>query len=34
VGGAGHLPNLDRPQTYSDLCRAFLSRHLAPHESS
>lgn len=34
VGDAGHLPNLDSPHTYSKLCRAFLSRHLAPHESS
>ena len=34
VGDAGHLPNLDSPHTYSNLCRAFLSRHVAPHESS
>jgi pimeloyl-ACP methyl ester carboxylesterase len=34
VGDAGHLPNLDSPRSYSKLCRAFLSRHVAPHESS
>jgi pimeloyl-ACP methyl ester carboxylesterase len=33
VRDAGHLPNLDSPDTYSDLCRAFLSRHVAPHAS-
>jgi pimeloyl-[acyl-carrier protein] methyl ester esterase len=27
VPGAGHLPNLDNPQTYSRLCRQFLTRH-------
>jgi 3-oxoadipate enol-lactonase len=28
VAGAGHLPNLDNPDDYADLCRAFLSRQL------
>lgn len=27
VPGAGHLPNLDRPVAYSQLCRQFLLRH-------
>jgi len=27
VPGAGHLPNLDSPDTYSRLCRQFLTRH-------
>jgi len=27
IPGAGHLPNLDSPDTYSRLCRAFLTRH-------
>lgn len=27
ISGAGHLPNLDRPDTYSEICRVFLSRH-------
>ncbi|MGH8133600.1 MAG: alpha/beta fold hydrolase [Steroidobacteraceae bacterium] len=27
IADAGHLPNLDRPDVYSDLCRAFLARH-------
>jgi 3-oxoadipate enol-lactonase len=27
VPGAGHLPNLDSPDTYSSLCREFLTRH-------
>jgi pimeloyl-ACP methyl ester carboxylesterase len=27
VPGAGHLINLDQPQLYNDLCRAFLARH-------
>jgi pimeloyl-ACP methyl ester carboxylesterase len=27
ITGAGHLPNLDRPDEYSEICRAFLSRH-------
>ncbi len=27
IGDAGHLPNLDQPARYSDLCRAFLARH-------
>ena len=28
IGRAGHLPNLDNPEDYADLCRAFLSRQL------
>ena len=28
VARAGHLPNLDNPEDYADLCRAFLSRQL------
>ncbi len=27
IADAGHLPNLDQPARYSDLCRAFLARH-------
>lgn len=27
IGDAGHLPNLDQPARYTDLCRAFLARH-------
>lgn len=27
IRGAGHLPNLDRPDEYSETCRAFLKRH-------
>ena len=27
IPGAGHLPNLDSPEVYSKLCRAFLVRH-------
>jgi pimeloyl-ACP methyl ester carboxylesterase len=27
ITGAGHLPNLDRPDEYSEMCRAFLNRH-------
>jgi pimeloyl-ACP methyl ester carboxylesterase len=27
IADAGHLPNLDQPTVYSDLCRAFLARH-------
>lgn len=27
ISGAGHLPNLDRPVAYSQLCRQFLLRH-------
>jgi len=34
VANAGHLPNLDSPHAYSELCRAFLSRHVAARESS
>jgi 3-oxoadipate enol-lactonase len=29
IADAGHLPNLDQPARYSDLCRAFLARHAA-----
>jgi len=29
IPGAGHLPNLDRPEAYSELCRQFLARHCA-----
>ena len=25
--GAGHLPSLDRPDEYSEICRVFLNRH-------
>lgn len=27
VEGAGHLPNLDNPRRYNELCRSFLLRH-------
>jgi 3-oxoadipate enol-lactonase len=27
IADAGHLPNLDQPARYADLCRAFLARH-------
>jgi pimeloyl-ACP methyl ester carboxylesterase len=27
IPGAGHLPNLDTPDTYSKLCRGFITRH-------
>ena len=27
ITGAGHLPGLDRPDEYSEICRAFLNRH-------
>jgi pimeloyl-ACP methyl ester carboxylesterase len=27
VEGAGHLPNLDNPRRYNELCRDFLLRH-------
>jgi pimeloyl-ACP methyl ester carboxylesterase len=30
IAGGGHLPNLDRPDVYSKLCRGFLTRHCAP----
>jgi 3-oxoadipate enol-lactonase len=33
IMGAGHLPNLDRPDEYSEICRAFLSRHTQAHNS-
>ena len=28
IGQAGHLPNLDNPDAYADLCREFLSRQV------
>jgi len=28
IAGAGHLPNLDNPVAYTDMCRSFLTRHL------
>jgi pimeloyl-ACP methyl ester carboxylesterase len=28
ISWAGHLPNLDNPDDYADLCRSFLSRQL------
>ncbi len=31
ISGAGHLPNLDRPDEYSEVCRAFLNRHTRAH---
>ena len=34
IEGAGHLPNLDRPHRYSELCRRFLSAHLSPRDNS
>ena len=27
ITGAGHLPNLDRPDEYTETCRAFLNRY-------
>lgn len=34
IDGAGHLPNLDCPEAYSELCRQFLGRHApASHPS-
>jgi pimeloyl-ACP methyl ester carboxylesterase len=30
IPGAGHMPNLDRPDTYSRLCREFLIHHCPP----
>jgi len=27
IPGAGHMPNLDRPDAYSNLCREFLAQH-------
>ena len=32
VPAAGHLPNLDNPAHYSQLCRAFLTRHCSPRD--
>jgi 3-oxoadipate enol-lactonase len=34
VCGAAHLPNLDSPDVYSKLCRAFLLRHCGPRGPS
>ncbi len=28
IADAGHLPNLDQPTVYSNLCRTFLARHV------
>lgn len=33
ISGAGHLPNLDQPDEYSEICRAFLRRHMRPHNA-
>jgi pimeloyl-ACP methyl ester carboxylesterase len=33
IAGAGHLPNLDSPDVYSKLCRAFLVRHCSRRDS-
>ena len=33
IPGAGHLPNLDAPDTYSKLCRGFITRH-SPRDTS
>ena len=33
IKGAGHLPNLDRPDEYSEVCRSFLDRHLRAHSA-
>ncbi|MGC1523953.1 MAG: alpha/beta hydrolase [Steroidobacteraceae bacterium] len=30
IPAAGHLPNLDNPQAYNDVVRAFLARHAVP----
>ena len=30
IPAAGHVPNLDHPQTYNRLLRGFLNRHLPP----
>jgi pimeloyl-ACP methyl ester carboxylesterase len=32
IPAAGHLPNLDNPEHYSQLCRAFLTRHCGPRD--
>jgi pimeloyl-ACP methyl ester carboxylesterase len=34
ISGAAHLPNLDSPDVYSKLCRAFLLRHCGPRGPS
>jgi pimeloyl-ACP methyl ester carboxylesterase len=31
IKGAGHLPNLDRPNEYSKVCLGFFDRHLRVH---
>jgi pimeloyl-ACP methyl ester carboxylesterase len=31
IKGAGHLPNLDRPNEYSEVCRGFFDRHMRAH---
>ena len=31
IPGAGHLPNLDQPQTYNEILRHFLQRHVPTH---
>lgn len=33
IPAAGHLPNLDSPDTYSKICRGFLTRHCAGNTS-
>lgn len=33
IPGTGHLPSLDRPDAYSQLCRQFLTRH-SPRDTS
>jgi pimeloyl-ACP methyl ester carboxylesterase len=34
IAGAGHLPNLDNPGAYIELCRAFLTAHAGLRTSS
>ena len=34
ISAAAHLPNLDNPDVYSKLCRAFLLRHCGPRGPS
>jgi 3-oxoadipate enol-lactonase len=34
IAGAGHLPNLVRPDEYSEICGAFLGRHTNVHNLS
>lgn len=33
IAAAGHLPGLDNPAVYNQLCRTFLARHLSPTDS-